>query len=247
MTAPALDPNCASHWFPLIAAAGLPVPETHIIAAPRDIYGLLDGVTPTGWEEMVAAINAAGDEVGWPCFLRTGHTSGKHRWRTTCWLERPGDVEEHLVALVEDSMLSSLPVSVWLIRQVIDVDAMCRCEAYHGMPVVREFRVFAHSDGRIEHLQPYWPPGAVANGRPDNERWKPLLDAMSRLGADERGLVEDLARRAAAAVGGFWSVDILQAADGSLLVTDMAIGEDSYRWTPTTTTTDHDPRGARPS
>ena len=220
------------YWLPRIQAAGLPVPETHVVTGPPDLWRLLDGETPADWDQLVKAVTAAGGRVGWPCFLRTAHTSGKHRWDETCWLAGPDDVVAHVVALVEDSMINDLPIGEWLIRRALDVNVLFRCAAWNDLPVTREFRVFAHSDGRIEHLQPYWPPDAFQRARPDHEHWRALLADASRLRADERDVLEDLARRAAAAAGGFWSVDLIEGRDGSWTLTDMALGEQSYRWTP---------------
>ena len=232
MSAPPADRNSASYWLSLIEAAGLPVPDTRVVVGPPDVWRLLDGETPDGWEDLVTAVSAAGEQMGWPCFLRTAHTSGKHRWDETCWLTDPGDVVAHLVALVEDSMINDLPIGAWLIRRALDVNVLFRCAAWRGLPVTREFRVFAHGDGTIEHLQPYWPPDAFERARPDREDWRALLADASRLRADERDVLEDLARRAAAAAGGFWSVDLIEGRDGSWTLTDMAAGEQSYRWTP---------------
>ena len=193
---------------------GLPVPDTRVVIGPPDVWRLLDGETPDGWEDFVTAVTAAGEQMGWPCFLRTTHTSGKHRWEETCWLSGSDDVVTHLVALVEDSMINDLPIGAWLIRRALDVRVLYRCAAWHDLPVTREFRVFAHSDGRIEHLQPYWPPDAFKRARPDLEDWRAVLAEASTLRPGERGVLEDLARRAAAAVGGFWSVDLIETRDG---------------------------------
>ncbi|HEV7805420.1 MAG TPA: hypothetical protein VGO80_06365 [Solirubrobacteraceae bacterium] len=232
MSAPPADRNGASYWLSLIEAAGLPVPDTRVVVGPPDVWRLLDGETPDGWEDLVTAVSAAGEQMGWPCFLRTAHTSGKHRWDETCWLTDPGDVVAHLVALVEDSMINDLPIGAWLIRRALDVNVLFRCAAWRGLPVTREFRVFAHGDGTIEHLQPYWPPAAFERARPDHEDWRALLAEASTLRAGERDVLEDLARRAAAAADGFWSVDLIETRDGSWTLTDMALGEHSYRWHP---------------
>ena len=77
-------------------------------------------------------------------------------------------------------MINDLPIGAWLIRRALDVSVLYRCAAWHELPVTREFRVFAHSDGRIEHLQPYWPPDAFKRARPDLEHWRAVLAEASR-------------------------------------------------------------------
>lgn len=239
----AVDYNDLAYWFPRIRDAGLPVPRTEIVHTDVALYDLLDGKTPDGWDRFIASLYDAArgfafPDVGEskPFFLRTGHTSGKHQWYRTCYVG-PGEylsLEHHVTALVEASALSSffgLPASTWAVRELIPTTPICRCDAYEGMPVVREFRFFADAE-RVAHVQPYWPPEAVLQGRPDRSGWLAALAGISRLGLDMRGWLGDLACRAAAAAEGFWSVDLLQAEDGKWWITDMARGEDSYRYQP---------------
>jgi hypothetical protein len=234
-----LDRNDLAFWFPPIRDAGLPVPRTEIVSTDVELDHLLDGVEPRGFDEFLHSLQTAVQAIGGgdPVFLRTGHGSGKHSWARTCFLEDPEALAEHVGALVEWSAMAGifgLPTSTWAVRELIPTAPICRCEAYGGMPVVREFRYFVRVlpslRTSIEHAQPYWPPAAVEEGHPDVEDWRERLAGISRIGLDWRALA-DLAHEAARAVGGgFWSVDFLQGADGKWRLTDMADGDDSFRY-----------------
>lgn len=227
------DRNDLAYWLPPIQAAGLPTPATVIIHTDADLSSVLDGVTPDGWDRLITQLRAAGAQVGWPCFLRTGHGSGKHQWRDTCHIPDPDAIAQHVGALVEWSHvvdIMGLPTQTWAMRKLIDTTPLFVCEAFGGFPVTREFRVFV-KDGQAEHVQPYWPPDALVDGRPDNPDWRDLLAAASELTGPERDTFTMLAVRAATAVDtGYWSVDLLQDRDGAWWVTDMADGDRSFRW-----------------
>jgi hypothetical protein len=201
-----VDRNSLAYWFPPLEAAGLPVPRTEIVRYDGgDLLDMLDGMEPFGWDDLVARIRGAGDRIGWPVFLRTGHGSGKHEWARCCYLADPDDLGEHVFALVEWSHLVDmfgLPTNVW-------------------------------ADGDVEHIQPYWPPDAVELGGPDDPGWRAKLAGASRLSAATGDHLAAVARAAVAALGGgFWSVDLLEDRDGDWWLTDMAEGERSFRWEP---------------
>jgi hypothetical protein len=228
--------NCLSHWFPLIEAAGLPVPRTTIIRAEHDLTCMLDGEKPEGWDEFHALVQAACYDHGLPCFLRTGQGSGKHEWSDCCYVTDAEKIGRHIAALVEWSHsvdMFGLPHDVWAVRDLIPTKPLFVCERYGGFPVVREFRLFMHSGQmRIDWLQPYWPPPAVEQGGPDREDWREILDEANVLSDAEFKELNIKAFNAVQAVGGYWSVDFLQAADGEWWLCDMALGERSYRWDP---------------
>lgn len=230
-----LDVNDMAHWFPPLEAAGLPVPRTVLVPYDGDDLSLLlDGRRPRAWVELVDGLRHAGAVVGWPMFLRTGHGSGKHEWERTCHVPSAAEVPARVAALVEWSALADLmglPTRTWAAREMLDGDVLCRCAAYGGMPVVREFRLFVRDDA-VEHLQPYWPEDAVAAGRPDDPAWRWRLGQAARLAPRTTEALRNLALRAVDAQGGgFWSVDLFRARRG-WFVTDMAEGDRSFRYEP---------------
>lgn len=241
MTADHINPNALSYWFPKIEVAGLPVPKTIIVEMDEPTWwGMLNAMdgqpAPEGADPLAfhAKIAAAADQVGWPAFLRSDHTSHKHRWRDTCYLARREDVAQHVYEIAEFSEIASLGVDLswrrWAVREMLPTIPHGICRAYGNMPICREFRFFV-TDGKMDCYHPYWPEAALSDGDP---MWfdgtSPLIDEFNAIRSvhvfDE---LHDLATRAGAAVGGSWSVDILETRNG-WMVTDMAVAEDSFHW-----------------
>lgn len=232
-----MNPTCMSYWYPRIEAAGLPVPETRMLTTDVELIDLCDGQGfPDGLCAFLVGVKREAQAIGGaPFFLRTGQTSAKHSWARACYVPDLADktLLQHVAMIAEFSACADfmgLPMNVWAVRKLLATTPLFRCAGFDDFPVTREFRFFASPDG-VTHVQPYWPPGAVAQGDPDNPNWRELLAAASILGEDERRFLGGLAIRAAAACGGEWSIDFLRADDGWYL-TDMAEGEKSFRWEP---------------
>lgn len=219
--------NCLSYWFPLIEAAGLPVPKTIILPAPESIgawaYG--EGQPPEAFFDSIAR---AGKEIGWPVFIRSGQTSAKHSWKDSCFLPDSQSIPSHVRSICEYSelcCLSGIPYDVFAVRQFLK--AAPRFHAFNEMPITREFRFFVR-DGVIEHVQPYWPPEAI-DGNTEDAEWASKLAEMNKITPEEMETLSRLSLKANAVVPGFWSIDWLETEDGWFL-TDMALGEESFRW-----------------
>lgn len=215
--------NCLSYWFPRIKDI-VPVPKTTIIRTGVDLIPLLDGKPVEGFEGLVEEVSSACDEVGYPAFLRTGQTSGKHDWLDTCLIKDRSVVGQHMLNLVEYSEMCSLiglPYDVWVVREMLPTKPIG--VAFMGMPVCREFRVFV-SDAEVICTHPYWPKEAFKKGVP--ERYNELCQFKSM---DEEQFVRMFASMAGKAVGGSWSVDLLDTERG-WFVTDMAVASDSWHW-----------------
>lgn len=213
-----VDYNDIAMWLPQLEAAGLPVPRTALVHCEDDLTPLLDGQDVPGFMVLVEHIRQAAYELGYPEFLRTGHLSGKHRWRYTCHLAQAENVAGHVYRLIEESHMADLmglPTNTWAVRELLETEPLFVCEAYDGFPVTREFRLFV-KDGIIQHVQPYWPIKAVLRGRPD----VPEPEARKRLGVAgqlshaEELILYRLAVEAGAACAPtgctHWSVDLLQ-------------------------------------
>ena len=174
-------------WFPLVEAAGIPVPRTRIVTTGIELVNLLDGIAVPGWEDFTGEVRDAATEMGFPCFLRTGHGSGKHQWRDTCFLRRPEHVAAQVAMLVDWSYavdFLGLPTHTWVVRELLPVEAPFT--AFKGMPVSKERRYFVN-DGVVVGHHPYWPPGAVAEGDPrtvhgsmlEAAEWKAMLAPLN--------------------------------------------------------------------
>lgn len=224
-----LHVNSLNFWFPKIEAAGLPVPRTLIATADCDLTSLIDGELPSCWHDLIAHLKLFAEEIGLPCFLRTGHTSGKHSWNETCYLESLDDLETQVANLVEYSVLADimgLPTDVWAVRELIETEPLFY--AFHGrMPIVREFRLFVRDD-KIEHIQPYWPSDAIE--APSDPDWHAILTKASKLWPHDTSLCGLAVQAVEAVGGGYWSVDFLRDKNEKAWLTDMADGDRSFRW-----------------
>jgi hypothetical protein len=233
-----MNRNSLDYWFPILQAAGVPVPKTEIVRLPSELrkpmFSVLDGKDPgSAVEPFFAELGNACDRIGYPAFLRTGQFSGKHDWKRTCFLQRRDDLAAHVYALIELSEVVDflgLPWDVWCVREMLPTEPIATLPAYGGFPLVPELRCFVR-DGEISCIHPYWPPSAVKSGFVHRE--VPFnIDAIIAQCQDiDVSPYLVLARQVAQAFKGHgaWSVDILPTKRG-LFVTDMAVASDSYHW-----------------
>lgn len=226
------DRTCMSHWLPRLEAAGLPVLRTILTRMPReayaDVFNLFDGKPIEGPANVfLRELAAAATEIGYPAFLRTGMTSGKHSWSRTCYLTDPTRLLSHVASLVEFSECVSfvgLSCDWWAVRELLPTMPLTVCPRYEGMPVCREFRCFV-AGGEVLCMHPYWPAEALERGGVAD----PEQVAAQLASCPDEEAVRMLASRAGAAVGGEWSVDILETRRG-WFVTDMAEAKKSWHW-----------------
>lgn len=219
------DRTCMTYWFPIVRNVA-PVPATEIVTFPGELFSLLDGVLPEGFDSLVEQLQAAGDKFGWPAFLRTGHGSGKHDWRSTCYVADRAEMGRHVAMLVEWSCLVDLPVQVWAVREMLDSQAPF--QAFEGMPVARERRWWIN-DGVVVGHHPYWPRAALEQGRPP-PGFEVKLSALNHESEEE---VAELGRRTAAVAAvlpGAWSVDWMHTPSRGWVLIDMAAAQRSWVW-----------------
>lgn len=236
---PRIDRNALSFWFPFLQRAGLPVPRTRTFAMPEEAKAVIPdrfdgrrgkdgGKALTGFAAHIAS--EVRRDFGFPFFLRTDHTSGKHEWSRTCYVGSAGDLAAHMVVIAEYSEIVDmigLPWETWVARELLPTAPIGTCPLYRDMPICREFRAFV-GGGKVVCVHPYWPREALEKG---GARLSPRdyhkLSTLRDVGELEQ--VRDLAARAGAAIGGAWSVDILDTARG-WCITDMAEAERSWHW-----------------
>lgn len=228
MTTERIDRTCLSYWFPILEAAGIPVPRTIIVPmsheAFRDVFRVFDGEPMQGdADPFFAEIKKAADAIGYPCFLRTGQTSAKHSWERSCYLPSAQAIQAHVIEIIEYSecvSLIGLPCNVWAVREILPTMPLGTCPDFFNMPLCREFRFFV-ADGEVRCWHPYWPTEAIEQGGGDPA----LYDALAS--TDDYVSAFALAHKAARAVPGAWSIDVLDTERG-WYVTDMAEAEKSY-------------------
>ena len=233
-----LDKTSMSYWFPLVEAAGLPVPKTKFVdmtdTCRRKIWDLFDGKDfPNDVPEpFFDQLTKAADEMKYPCFLRTTHTSDKHSWKRTCFLREASSIPAHVFSLAEFSEccdMFGMPWDTWVVREFLPIIPFGHCPNYGDMPVNREFRFFVQ-DGEYKCHHPYWPISSLEQGG-----WEVDADqdtAYSELCAlteEELEHLKTIAISAGIACGGAWSVDLLETERGWFL-TDMAEAHKSFHW-----------------
>ena len=233
------DRNCLSWWFPKLLRAGLPVPKTRIVTIPtrgiqKAFFTVFEdkglGLDAHTW---LAVLVLAAEEIGFPCFLRTGHTSDKHDWSKTCYLADEKRLSSHVIRLIEFSECADyigLPWNVWAVRELLPTRPVST--VYRGMPLCREFRCFV-DDGEVLCHHFYWPKDVVRDGYRGRELPADFDAMYARLSAaptvKEGAEIAELAKAAGKAVGGAWSVDVLETERG-WFVTDMALADRSWHW-----------------
>lgn len=230
-----MNRNCLSYWFPKLEAAGLPVPRTKIVLADIDLTPLCDGKEPDGFAEFLDRLRLAAlaiSKVG-PWFLRTGQGSGKHDWRTTCFVTNLDLIGIHVRNLVEWSHVVSflsLAHDVWVVREMLPVTPIATLTRYGDMPLVREVRAFIE-DGKVACIHPYWPEGSIRQGmdRTVSDARALAIVSGARLSKAEALPALLLAEKVAPvfAGDGAWSVDLLETRNGWHVI-DMAVAGESY-------------------
>lgn len=224
------DLTALSYWFPKLLAAGLPVPRTTIVKMPvvvqEHIWSAFDGKeTGDDPEPFFAEIDAAAQEFGYPCFLRTDHTSNKHGWKNNCFLPDRVSIPQRVFNICEFSEccgIIGLPWNTWAVREMLPTMPLGVCPDYGDMPICREFRFFVEG-GAICCVHPYWPQFALEQGGAVGVDY----EALCRMPI-EAGLCS-LAESAGRVLGGAWSVDILETARG-WFITDLAEAGRSWHW-----------------
>lgn len=217
--------SSASFWLET-AMELAPAPRTIVIALEHTLDPFMDNIDPLDWPIIRKKIEKAANRLGWPCFLRTDFTSGKHNWEACCGgLLSPEDIRDVVVNLVHFSGIIDHPVGSLLARELLPT--LPAFHAFGGTPVTREFRLFTNH-GVIEHVQPYWPEDAIRDGE---EGWKEKLRHISALSRTEFEALADITLEIGEKLPQKgWSVDWLQDACGCWHLTDMAVDSISYKW-----------------
>lgn len=236
------DKTCLSWWFPRIESAGLPVPKTKILrfddvdATRRDFFEAFDGkpLGPKAVRFVQKMRNTIAEHFTFPVFLRTGQTSGKHEWESTCFVKDMDSVEHHMLMLIQFSEMADmmgLPWDVWVVREFLSLRHFGTMPEFLNMPLAPEWRLFVE-DAKITHIQPYWPVRALVQGGVPLNRARELFMMQRKLGCP-LGLYK-LSLKAAAACGQnlSWSVDWCETEKGEWILTDMAEAASSFKYMP---------------
>jgi hypothetical protein len=123
-----IDKTALSYWFPKLVEAGIPVPRTKIIKMPAEaqkvIWGSFDNEDANTGDEAAffKELRLATLDIGFPCFLRTDHTSAKHGWNETCFVESFSNLKQHVYNIAEFSEIADMmgiPWDTWAVREFL--------------------------------------------------------------------------------------------------------------------------------
>lgn len=226
--------NCISYWFPILEKAGIRVPKTKLIHTNVELDKLLDGETPEGFIDFINDLEKAIMDLGWglPVFLRTGQTSAKHEWDSTCFVKNSEKLGSHVARIVNYSAMAGflgLPTNVWAVREFLPLLTAMKLPGYENMPFAREYRGFIR-DGEVECIHFYWPEDSIKQGKPEDPQWQAKYEWISIRTLSEDDQIKALLESVANCFTGFWSVDVCQHENGDWYVTDMALGDESFHW-----------------
>ncbi len=228
-----IDRACLSYWFPKLLELGVAVPDTRIVRTELALDEGLEGPMPRGFKVFLSELHAAALEVGgYPAFLRTGHGAAKHGWQQTCRVPSEVYLDRHVMRIVEWSAMTDfvgLSTNVWAMRRMLRLRSSFT--AFDNFPVNIERRYFVEAGAVICHHS-YWPPAAVAEGKPDDSHWKAKLTKMN---VESPAEVAHLTRLSEQVARGFlgdgaWSLDWALDEDGTWIAIDMAPAERSFHW-----------------
>jgi len=231
-----------AYWFPILVDLGINVPKTMIIDVNKYDKNCVPALKKVFWMEklteadekslgaFVATMEMVATKMGYPLFLRTGHTSNKHEWVESCYINHPKFIGSHIQNIAEHSCMANMeggwPINIWVLRKLIPTNPIFT--AFNGFPVTKEFRVFIR-DGEVECYHPYWFKEAL-RGHTKDKDWETKLNKMNYLRFGERGDILSESKKIAKEFEGWWSIDWLKGKDGKWYAIDMALGEDSYHF-----------------
>lgn len=216
-------------WLPAVEKAGVPSPGTEMVYLGwRPMMDLMD-YKPLPKRD---GIEAAGQRIGYPLFLRTDLASGKHNWRESCYVPSPDDLWRHIYSVIEFNFMADIrglgPVGL-AFREFIPLDSAFT--AFQGMPVARERRYFAEN-GIVQCHHPYWIAGAIAEYRSHNpplpEDWRERLTWLNHESTPEIERLSSMAKAVSLYLDGAWSIDFARTQKGKWYLIDMALAEESW-------------------
>jgi len=217
-----------SFWLPVLWQIKMRVPQTIMVnTGGIDLTELLDGKIPQGFNDFKQRMEMAINQIGTPCFIRTGMLSDKHSWKDTCYLTKVEDIGSHIAQLVESSCIANIAglpfdYSFWAVRKLIPTKPVFF--DFADMPITKERRIFI-KDGEVVCNHPYWPKDAFTQSVSDKQ-----MAELEDLTEEDKKELTAMAKYVAKYFTDYWSVDFLQDVEGKWWLTDMAIGERSYHY-----------------
>lgn len=232
-----MNRNSAVIWMPVVEKSGFPYPKTIMIPYDHNLMvQLLDGPVANesarkAFGDLVSASSFARNSISSKCFIRTDLASAKHSGPSGYLVAEEQDIPSRLMETIEDNEMKFWvdpkggPTHI-MVREFLDLDAPFT--AFRGLPIAREWRLFA-GENHVICFHPYWPEPALEEYVKGPANWRDLL-------ADTHSIpdcINDLKKAAmfiAKRCVGRWSVDFAMDKSGQYWLIDCATMEDSWHW-----------------
>jgi len=225
-----IDPNSLLLWYPKTKNLDIPQPRTEIVEVPfNSLVGMMDGKKLPSNYKLDIILKA--EEIGYPLFLRTDLSSGKHQWKDTCFVEKEEDLFQHIYNVVEFNLLCDmlgLHCQAIVLREFLELG--WKFKAFMGeLPIAPEIRVFA-KDGEVICFHAYWFKDAIEKGGTEHlpKNWEKILKATNTFYPVEIKLLRAYAREISKKLKGYWSIDFAKDRGGKWWFIDAALGERSW-------------------
>jgi hypothetical protein len=231
-----------AYWLPKILHLTIPMPKTVLIPVKFGEGGdYLSEQTHAQVEETVKI-------MGYPVFIKTDMSAGKHSYTETCFVANHETLHFNLERLRDDNFCTDCFFKYFAIRKFIELD--WKFKAFKDLPIAPERRYFIEG-GKVLCHHPYWPPDAmefynvtfpddfsgdltkriILRKELQNQKRRetlPLLLDMNDESPEEIELLTKYSEMVAQILPEYWSVDFALGRDKKWYLIDMAEGDKSY-------------------
>lgn len=219
------------HWYPLIKDCKVQMPRTEIVIIPYKImYEALNDEKVKPFLDYIPSVKEAINKLGgYPIFIRTDYSSGKHDWVRTCYVGEEKLLVQNIFALLEYHEIADilgLPYNAIIVREFLKLQSSFK--AFNGFPVNRERRYFV-MNGIVQCHHPYWIPDAV-EGHTKDKDWKNKLFSLNLESRPEVERLTKYAEEVGKHLDGYWSVDFAWGVNGKWYMIDAADATLSFHW-----------------